>query len=83
VTRLPQLSKINRNLADLLKLDRSRIPVSERVAEGENNTPTWGDAISVSLTISLPFTGARMSQLVAELLPTLGAKVHIFTYLLY
>ena len=32
--------------ADLVNHDRSRIPVLERVAEGENNPPTWGNAIS-------------------------------------
>ncbi len=32
--------------ADLVNHDRSRIPVSERVAEGENNPSTWGNAIS-------------------------------------
>jgi hypothetical protein len=32
----------------------------------------------MSLSISLTFTGARMSQLVAELLPTLGGKSSYF-----
>jgi hypothetical protein len=33
----------------------------------------------MSLNISRIFTCARLSHLVVELLPTLGAKVHMFT----